>query len=378
MLEFSPSKPLTVGVEIEYQLVNARSYESADGILPLLEFYPDDEHIKPELVQETVEVASKPSESVTELEPHLYGLVSDLASTAGKLGLRLCGAGTHAFSRRLAAITPRPRYLAIADRSAYLAETRVTYATHVHIGVESPDEMIRIKRELTPYLPMFLALAANSPFWHGCQTGFASYRQRALAAVSSYGIPPTFDNWKQFLGFYRAASRSGMCTDVRDLHWDIRPQPDLGTVEIRVMDALSTVSEVLALTAFIRSLVAYLRQTAPEERPPGLPRRLPWWAQRENHFRTSHCALRADCIIDAEGDTERLEKTTRRVLELVAPFAREANEDRYLRGVGRLLDRPGYRRQIEVFEQKNCTREVSRAQVELLAADLLEKGGICR
>lgn len=374
MLEFHPSRPLTVGVEVEYQLVNARSFEPADGILPLLEFYPNSDTIKPELVQQTVEVATRPCESIAELEAHLYELVSDLWQTVSRLGLRLCGAGTHAFGRRLAAITPRPRYLDIADRSAYLAETRVTYATHVHIGMETPDEMIRIKSELTSYLPMLLALAANSPFWHGTHTGFACYRQRALAAVSSYGIPPTFGDWKEFLAFYRAARRSGMCTDVRDFHWDIRPQPDFGTVEVRVMDAASTVSDAVSLAALIRSLVAYLRETPPHERPRGLLEPLSWWAQRENHFRTSHCALRAECIVDSKGRTERIDQTARHVLELITPVARRLDEATYLEGVRRLLNRPGYRRQVEVYEREGCTRQVSRALARLLEADLRNRG----
>jgi carboxylate-amine ligase len=371
MLEFQPSKPLTVGMELEFQLLNARSFELADGILPLLEDYPDSDNVQPEFIQETVEVVSDPCEDIAELEAHMRALVADVDEHAAGLGMRMCGAGTHPFSTRFAAITPKPRYLEIEDRSGYLSHTRITYATHVHIGVPDADEMVRLTGELVPYLPMLIALSANSPFWHGCQTGFASYRQRALAATGSYGNPPNFDDWADFQRFFKAAKNAGMCREVEDLHWDVRPQPGFGTVEVRTMDAVTTVSEAVALAALIRSLVAYLRETPAHERPPGLPRRLPDWAERENHFRASHEALGARRIADAHGELMRLDETTERLLEVLEPVAAGLGESRYLDGVrGTLAQGPGSARQLQVHEETGSLEQVVRAQVEQLRADL--------
>lgn len=376
MLEFQPSRPLTVGVELELQLLNAHSLDLSDGIMSLLEFFPDNECVKAELVQEMVEIATLPCHDLADLEAHLGELLSEVIACAERLELRICGGGSHPFSQRHAAITPKERYLRILDRSAYLARTRVTFATHVHIGLADPEEMIRIKRELVCYLPLLMAVSANSPFWHGCETGYSSYRHRALASASSYGMPPTFGSWQTFQNFFRAASRAEMCNEVKDLHWDIRPQPSLGTVEVRTMDATTTLSEAVALAALIRHLVAYLRKTPPDQRPEILPGELPWWMNRENHFRASRLGLQAECIVDEEGNTRRLGETAEAVFETLAPTAQSLGEARYLERVWRMLERPGYERQLEIYRETGSIEQVSRRLADELASDLpIDRGG---
>lgn len=371
MLEFCPSKPLTVGMELEFQLVNAHTYDLADGILPLLEWYPHTEFIKPEMIQETVEVVSRPCDNVDELHEHMGELVADLAHKAEHLGLRLCGAGTHPFSRRMASITPRPRYMHIEQRAPYLAKTRITFATHVHVGLGDPDQMMAVKRDLVPLLPLLIGLSANSPFWHGSDTAFASYRQRALASISSYGIPPTFDTWGQFQAFFAAAKRAGMFEKLRDIHWDIRPQPTFGTVEVRTMDATSTIAEASALAALIRTLVAYLCRTPVEQRADALPSSLPWWALRENHFRASHAGVDARCMVDADGAVEHLRRTVERVLEILLPTARAIGESEHLERLVKTLNGGlGYQRQRRVYRETGSTQRVCQALADELAEEL--------
>ncbi len=371
MLEFQPSKPLTVGMELEYQLLNAETLELADGIMPLLECFPDSDNVQPEFIQETVEVVSDPCDDIAALEAHVRELVAEVEAQSARLGMRLCGAGTHPFSTRFAAITPKPRYLEIEEKSGYLSHTRITYATHVHVGVPEAEEMIRLTKELVPYLPVLVALSANSPFWHGYQTGFASYRQRALAATGNYGIPPNFEDWGDYQRFFKAATIAGMCRRVDDLHWDIRPQPGFGTVEVRTMDAVITVSEAVALAALVRVLVAYLRDTPPRERPQGLPTRLPGWAERENHFRASQKALDANCLLDAHGTLSPIRETIERVLDALAPKAEELGEAHYLERVrGTLEHGPGHARQVDTYQETGSLEQVVRAMVGHLRADL--------
>ncbi len=370
MLAFRPSKPLSVGMEIEYQLVNADTLELADGIMPLLEFFPDNECVKPEFIQETVELASLPCEDIAQLEAHVHHMVGELVDAAARLGLRLCGAGTHPFSTRFAAVTPTPRYLEIEQKSGYLSHTRITYATHVHVGVADPDEMIRLTNELLAYLPIFVALSANSPFWHGCETGFDSYRHRALAATGNYGIPPAFEDWFGFQRFFEAARRAGMCREVKDFHWEVRPQPGFGTVELRTMDAVSSVDEAVGLAALTRALVAYLRETPPAERPPMLPRPLPWWAERENHFRASQSALDAQCLVDTDGHLRSVRAMAEAVFDAVAPSAHGLGEAHYLeRARQRLARGPGANHQRAVLQRTDSLEAVVAALVD----DLLDE-----
>ena len=350
-MEFCPSKSLTVGAELEFQLLDARSLELADGILPLLELYPNSEYVKPEFIQNTVEIASRPCTSVRELEAHVLELTADLQANAAELGMRMCGAGTHPFCRRHALITPQPRYQQIERNSGYLAHTRITFATHVHVGVADADQMIRLVAELRPYLPLLIGLSANSPFWHGYRTGFVSYRHRALAATGSYGLPPVFEDWDDFCGFMAAAARAGRICSISDIHWDLRPQPELGTVEVRVMDAQTTVAEAMALAALVRSLVAYLGETEPAERPETLPTPLPWWAAQSNHFAASHLGLEAALIDDVDGQTVSLGEQAHRVLDAIEPAARGLAEADYLDRVRERMRRGlGYQRQLRTFD----------------------------
>jgi glutamate---cysteine ligase / carboxylate-amine ligase len=182
-VNFKVSELRTIGMELEFQLLDAHTLDLADGILPLMDLYPGSSYIKPEVIQNTVEVASRVCCTNPELEAHLRGVVSGLQENCRNLGMTLCGAGTHPFGRRLALITPKPRYLRFEQREGLPAHTQITFSAHVHLGMTSGEEAIRMMQELRSYLPLLIALSANSPFWRGYDTGHASYRHRILAAA---------------------------------------------------------------------------------------------------------------------------------------------------------------------------------------------------
>ena len=123
--------------------------------------------------------------------------------------------------------------------AAYLSYW-LTFAQHVHVGMPSGDEAVAIAKMLKPYLPILLALSANSPFWQGYDTGYASFRQRLLASRETYGLPPSFKNWQDFVNFFDSVKHAGVVETIRDLHWDLRLQPHWGTLEVRVMDTQPT------------------------------------------------------------------------------------------------------------------------------------------
>jgi carboxylate-amine ligase len=142
-MEFKASQAMSVGLEQELQLLDASSLDLANGILPLMELYPDSPYVKPEFIQNTVEVTSKVCHTLRELEDHLRAVVSDVRSRCQELGMALCGAGSHPFCKRLAIITPLPRYVQIGESAGYLGRTQITFATHVHIGMSSGEAAYR-------------------------------------------------------------------------------------------------------------------------------------------------------------------------------------------------------------------------------------------
>jgi glutamate---cysteine ligase / carboxylate-amine ligase len=361
-MEFKRSEPLSIGVELEFQLLKAETLDLTDGILPLMEFYPDSPYVKPESIQNTVEIASKVCTSIAELKVHLTALVADLKAKCQALGMRLCGAGTHPFCQRLALITPLPRYLAMEERYGYLAHTQITFATHVHLGVTSGDEAIALMRSLKPYLPLLIALSANSPFWRGYDTGYASYRHRILAATRSYGVPPSFQSWKEFCHFFETTHRAGLFQTLNDIHWDLRPRPHLGTLEVRVMDAQPTIAQAMDLTSFVRVLAAYLLRRAD-----GMLPDLPWWLEKENHFHASHLGLEAGYVANEKGTTRPLAAVWREVLETLRPLAEELGEEAWLERLHRRVEEGlSYAYQRQVYEESGLLRQVVSALIEEL------------
>jgi carboxylate-amine ligase len=366
-IEFHPSDTPSVGMEMEFQLVDSSSFALVDGVMPLLELYPDHTHVKSEFIQTTIEVASKPCQNVSELEEHMRELVWDLAKRSETLGLRLCGAGTHPFSQDLALITPLPRYLAMEKAFGLISHTQITFATHVHVGVHSGDEAVCLMAELKAYLPLLIALSANSPYWRGHETGFASYRQRILASSRSYGIPPDFLDWRAFEMFMATAIKAGMFASVHDIHWDIRPRPHLGTVEVRVMDAQATVSKAVALAAFVRMLIKFLQATREENRELRPCRSLHWWAEKDNCFNASRDGMAARVVNSDAGDVVPVRELIGRLFELLPEYASDDTERGCLDRLIATAQHPPYQRQLEVGAKKGLEDVVGALTEDLLA-----------
>ena len=143
MLRFEPCPSPTVGVEWELQLLDAETLDLRDGIMPLMELYPDGDNVKPEFVQSCVELTTPISETSDDAIREIRHTLGRVLRRCEQLGMTACGAGTHPFCRRLALITPTPRYMRIEESRGILAHTQITFSTHVHIGMPSGDDAMR-------------------------------------------------------------------------------------------------------------------------------------------------------------------------------------------------------------------------------------------
>jgi carboxylate-amine ligase len=359
-------------MELELQLLDPVGLDWVNGIVPLMVTYPDQPFVKPEYNQATVEINSRVCSTIGELEADATATLTTLHAKCRKLGTTLCGGGTHPFGQQRAVITPMPRYLERAATSGYLSNF-VTFALHVHVGMPSGDEAVRIMGRLKPYLPLLLALSANSPFWRGEDTGHASFRQRLLASKRSYGIPPVFQSWQNFSEFFQAARQSGTFATIRDIHWDLRLQPNFGTLEVRVMDSPSTLQEALMLAAFIHSLTVYLKHCEPEDKTGLLLPLQEGWIERENYFRASHLGLDARYIDNDRGHERPFRAALESVIEAVEPTAAELGETAYLQLLVRHMEKgTGYQRQRRIFRETGSLKAV----VAFLESELRQ--GICR
>jgi carboxylate-amine ligase len=360
-------------MEMEFQLLDVETLDLVDGILPLMDLYPNDPYIKPEFNQNTVEVCSKICSDIDELGTHMRALLSNLQDTCQRLDMLLCSAGTHPFGERLALITPLPRYRQLEKSAGYIGHNQITFATHVHLGMTSGDEAASLMHELKALLPLLIAVSASSPFWRGFDTGFAAYRHRILAATRSYGIPPSFDTWDDFSNFLETTSRAGVFSTINDVHWDIRPRPHLGTLEIRVMDAQPTISLALTLAGFLRALVTYLRNMPQIRRPPLFPHPLHWWIEKHNHFQASKQGLDAKFIHDRQGALVPMRELCQHVMLAIKPVADELGQELYFERLQHHInDGPSYMQQRKVYEKTGSFKAIARYLINELDSDLKE------
>ncbi len=377
-MKFKGSPDSTLGMEIELQLLDSQTLDLVDGILPLMESYPQHPFTKPEYNQATVEINSQVCSNIEELETNIFSVLTNLQARCEELDMTLCGAGTHPFCQRLVSITPVPRHLAQYEMAGYLSYW-ITFAQHVHVGMSSGDEAVAIAKMLKPYLPILLALSANSPFWKGYDTGYASFRQRLLASRQTYGIPPNFKNWQDFVNFFNSAKQAEVVNTIRDFHWDLRLQPNLGTLEVRVMDAQSTLQDALILAAFVHSLIVYLQRSRTGKETGFLLKPNHWWLEKENYFQASRLALAANYIENSQGKTRPIGQVIADILDALKTTANQLGETEYLQS---LRDRiaetkpyplqgtPGYIKQRQVWQATGSQQAVVAFLVQQLKQEL--------
>ncbi len=214
-----------------------------------------------------MEVATGVHLRVRDAVNELAGLRRRLTEALAEQGLRAAVAGTHPYAMAdETVVSSHPRYRQIGESMRVLARREPTLATHVHVGVATPAAAVRLLNRLRSHLPLLLALSANSPFWQGNASGFASTRTTLWDAFPRSGVPRHFAGYWDWIEAVLPLLRSGAIADPSYLWWDVRLQPKLGTVEVRIMDGQTTVGDVGALAALVQSL-ASLELARPDEPP---------------------------------------------------------------------------------------------------------------
>ena len=247
----------TLGVEEELMLLEPGDWslaQSSDSVLARL----SDElsaHTFPETHAAVVELATGIHPDVSGAVAELGSLCSQLARELEAMGLAAAAAGTHPFTvREETEVSGAVRYRALDASLRVLARREPTMALHVHVGVPAPGDAIRVLNGLRRQIPILLALSANSPFWQGRDSGLASARTVIFQAFPRAGTPWSFADYADYIEAVDALIAPGAIPDPSFLWWDVRLQPALGTVEVRVMDAQSRVQDVEPLVALIQSL----------------------------------------------------------------------------------------------------------------------------
>src|SRR5919202_3504123 len=368
-VNFGRSAPFSLGVGGEFQLVSAESYELVSRFDEVAEAAGGHERIKPELLQSVAEGATRIARTVAEAIADAADLRRRLRDAAAENGTLIASAGTHPFSRyEHQEVTEAPRYAALMEKMRWIAEREVIFGLHVHVGLASPDQAISVANALRTWLPELLALSANSPFWHGRDTGLASARTKVFDWFPRSGLPPAFASFEEFELLVERGARTGSFSDYTYIWWDLRPHPRLGTIEVRVCDAQTRLESVGAIVALVQSLVTTLAER--HEREGALPIE-PITLVDENRWRAARDGLDAD-LIWLERDEERpAREALRALLELAEPAARRLGCAAELDEVEAICARgTGADEQRRTLEESGSLLEVARSVAEGTVAGL--------
>lgn len=328
---FGHSGGLTVGIEEELLLV-----EPATGKLS-----PVSERVLPRV---RVEEGAQARHEVYAAEVELNSPVADDAGAAAGALARLrdgvreaggtpMGVGIHPTgSFGDAPLVGLERYQRVGGSMRGLVGRTPDSALHVHVGMPDPETALRAFNALRAYLPLLQGLAANSPYWHGLDSGFASARSILVRSFPRSGVPRAFSDFTAYAMAVAQVVAAGELEDYTFVWWDLRVHPRHGTVEVRGMDAQSSLVTVAGLAALVHGLAAHAIEHAPGCSPPQE-------ALAESSFRASRDGLEATVLHD--NAMVPLRELASDALERARPYVREQGADGALEGVERVLREGG-------------------------------------
>ena len=304
-LAFRPSAALTVGLELELQLVRPHDLDLARGagdLLARLSRRRLTGEAKPEITESMIELNTSVHSDCGPLFDELLRLRNAVVEEAGVLNLRVSGGGAHPFhdwaDRR---IFPNERFRQVVERYGYLAKQFTVFGQHIHVGCASGDDAVYLAHMLTRYVPHFIALSAASPFYQGEDTSFQSSRLTAVNAFPLAGHIPFVLDWAEFIEYYAKMKAFGIVSSMKDFYWDIRPKPEYGTVEIRVCDTPLTVRAAARLAAYAQTLAAHYLAERPRQ-----PARAVYLVNAFNRFEACRYGLRGELIDPWSGARRRI------------------------------------------------------------------------
>jgi glutamate---cysteine ligase / carboxylate-amine ligase len=339
---FGKGEPYTLGVEEEYMLLDGETLDlvqHVEAVLAATEGHELEEQVNPELMQSVLEIATPVCQTPADVDAELRKLRGYVTGLAAERGMRVGSAGTHPFSLfERQRITARDRYRHLVDQLQYVARRELIFGLHIHVAVDDPERAIKIVNGLLAHLSSLLALSASSPFWRGELTGLASSRQMVFAAFPRSGPPPRFRDYADYAEVVGQLEKTGCIADYTHIWWDIRPHPRLGTVEIRICDAVTLIEDAVALAAFCQALVKlYSERDAVGAEIPSYHRIL----TTENKWLAARYGLEAPVMDLATGRRNRIPvaQLVRRTLKEITPHARELGSEEELEGIREILAR---------------------------------------
>ena len=264
---FQKSEALSLGVELELQLVNTHDFDLApyaEDMLRMMKKIQLPGAVVPEMTSSMIEISTGVCKSSAEVLSQLTQIRDALVKCADKLNIAVVGGGTHPFQQwHERRIYDKPRFRELSELYGYLSKQFTIFGQHVHVGCPDADTALLTLHRMSRYIPHFIALSASSPYVQGQDTAFDSARLNSVFAFPLSGRAPFALTWDDFTVYFNKMTHTGVVKSMKDFYWDIRPKPEFGTIEIRVFDTPLTIERASALSGFVQSLAAWFMREQP-------------------------------------------------------------------------------------------------------------------
>jgi len=322
---FGSSPPLSLGVEEELLLVDERCRLVAESEA-VLERVPGAAagRVSTEIFAEQIELKTGVCHGADDVLAEL----AELRRTIADAGFRLLGAGLHPASTGEPTLVSNPRYEVVREDFGSLLRTPPC-GLHVHVGIPDPDAAVRLTNAFRRYLPALQALSANSPFQEGADSGHASARTSVVRSYPRFQVPREFRDYEDFCRVADQLIAAAGVDDYTYVWWDVRPHPQLGTVEVRAVDVQMDAVGSTAIAALVQAIAAL---ELADPRTPELSRE----ALEESYFQAASHGLDAEILLDSTSPAPARE-VCRRVLDSVRSYARELGSEAALTEIERIL-----------------------------------------
>jgi carboxylate-amine ligase len=366
---------LTLGVEEEFQLVDAHTLALASGYDALIRRAGTMAlgHLHPEYYQCVVETTTDPCSTMEEVQRQTMALRATAIELAEDCGLALVSASTHPFShwdeQRRTADTAG-RYAGLEDVLQDVIREILIYGLHVHIGIADAERRLAVMNQARTYLPHILALTTNSPLWQGRPTGYQSFRTMVWAPFPVANVPDAYPTLRAYRDFHDLLVATGALRPPRRIWWDLRLHDTLPTLEFRIADMPANHADMVAVVAFIQALCKTFLDKLDQE---GESAVVPTPVIAENKWRAARYGL-GGTMIDYDW---RREVTTRDAVEEAlgrcAPAFEALGTTTYLAHLRSMLDpsyRTGAERQLAAYAHRSDSHEVVSMIIEETRRDV--------
>jgi glutamate---cysteine ligase / carboxylate-amine ligase len=326
---FKPSPHLSLGLELELQIIDPQTQElaaRAKDLIRIIHTSPYAEQIKPEITQSMIEVNSLIHTSANSLHVEIVKLTNFLSKISQQLQIVFCGGGTHPIQRwHDHKIFPSSRFRDLSRRYGYLAKRFTIFSMHVHVGITNGDDAIYLTHLLSRYIPQLITLSASSPFYQSIYTGYHSSRVNVVNAFPLSGHLPIVKDWAEFSAHYQKLRHLKIIESMKDLYWDIRPKAEYGTVEIRICDMPLSILKAVTLVGYIQTLAHYILS----ERPNPINQDL-YEVYDYNRFQASRYGFEADFINPFTLTHTNIQEDILATITTLEPFAKKLGNEAYL------------------------------------------------